>query len=290
MTNDTVIMIDVDHLAIDKVNIRAGQWDGDVDLINDIRENGIINPLLVRPIGHKKYAIVAGSRRYNAAIEAGLKEVPVFIEEMDDITAMGRSIAENAQRKDTPGWMYAETIGRMYHLLNGNGKKAEVVQKIMAKTGFGETTVYRYIEISSLPETVFELLKNPEERSEIVKELLKASSAAELGVLDIMKAAKIAEALKGFPKEKMFEVASFVIGMNREIAFAIIDKVKTYPKEPLISIQEMITSIPRGGRYIFEFGSSITRGLDAAAMKKQLDVKSLVVYYVEKGLKNEGFI
>ena len=288
---DTVTMVDVDHLAIDKVNIRAGEWDGNQDLVNDIKQNGIINPLLVRPAGKNRYAIVAGSRRYNAAIEAGLKKVPVFIEEMDDVTAMGRSIAENAQRKDTPAWMYAIQIGRMFSQLNHHGNKADIVPIIMTKTGFSETAVYYYLDISELPSEIIELMKSPEERSEVVKELLKATSPGESGILEFQKAAKIARELGGHvTKEKMFEVAAFVIGLPREMAFALIEKVKTYPKEPLIKLQELVTAIPKGGRYSFEFSSNIIRGLDVACVKKNQDVKSVVIYYVQEGLKNDGYL
>lgn len=104
------VLIDVDKLGIDTVNVRGGEWELDEEakqFVEDIKNNGIIDPLLVRPAEGDKYAIVCGSRRYNAAIEAGLAEVPCFIEEMNDVTAMGRSIAENKYSEGIPVWRYA---------------------------------------------------------------------------------------------------------------------------------------------------------------------------------------
>lgn len=286
-----IIMIDIDNLGVDSYNIRAGLWDGNQQLVEDIRQNGIIHPVLVRPAGKNRYAIVAGSRRYHAAIEAGLKEIPAIIEEMDDITAMGRSIAENFHRGETPGWMYAEKIGQMYELLNHKGDKEAVYEKIMEKTGLARTTVRMYIDISTLPSEVIELMKEPNERSESVKELLKSMAVTAIDkVLSTDKAQKIAQELRGFSKEKMLEVAAFVLNLHKEEALAIIEKVKTYPKKPLIELQELVTSIPKGGRYIFEFGSNIIRGLDTACIRRQMDRKSLVVYYVEEGLRRDGYL
>jgi len=135
-----IVMIDIDDLGIDTLNIRGGEWDYDEELVQDVKNNGIDNPLLVRLAQGGKYAIVCGSRRYNAAIEAGLTKVPCFIEEMDDVTALGRTIAENIHRKDTPAWRYALKIGEMYERLNHKGDKEEVIKIIMRKTGFSRTS------------------------------------------------------------------------------------------------------------------------------------------------------
>lgn len=67
------------------------------DLAADIKANGIVQPLLVRPIGGE-YELVCGERRLRAAIMAGLADVPVFIREMTDEEAHAAQVAENIQR------------------------------------------------------------------------------------------------------------------------------------------------------------------------------------------------
>jgi ParB/RepB/Spo0J family partition protein len=289
-----VVLIDVDDLGIDTANIRGGEWDYDKEFVQDIKNNGINNPLHVRPADPStgvKYAIVCGSRRYNAAIEAGLTEVPCFIEEMDDVTAMGRSIAENIYARTAPAWRYAVKIGEMYEQLNHKGKKIDIVKIIMEKTGFSRTSVVNYLDIAGLPGEIIELMKEPEKRSELVKELLKQTSIIETKqTLSVEKAVKIARELRGFPMEKMFEVATYVIRLTKEVAFGIIEKVKTYPRKTMAEIHGMVTAIPKGARWVFEFGSHIVMALDEACMRKNIDRKTLVVRYVEEGLRRDGFL
>jgi len=70
------------------------------ELAESIREQGIIQPILVRPLDNKTYQIVAGERRWRAARMAGLTQVPVYIREMDEKEAMAAALIENLQRED----------------------------------------------------------------------------------------------------------------------------------------------------------------------------------------------
>ncbi len=65
-----------------------------------IKELGILEPLLVRPVTGGKYELIAGERRYKAAQLAGLTEIPVVIREMDDVVTSKVQIVENLQRED----------------------------------------------------------------------------------------------------------------------------------------------------------------------------------------------
>lgn len=68
-------------------------------LVESVKQDGILQPLLVRPVGDK-YELVAGERRYRAAGECGLTEVPVTIREMSDKQAIQYALVENLQRED----------------------------------------------------------------------------------------------------------------------------------------------------------------------------------------------
>ncbi|HZH92976.1 MAG TPA: ParB/RepB/Spo0J family partition protein [Tissierellaceae bacterium] len=69
------------------------------DLAQSIRENGIIQPIIVRKL-EKGHEIIAGERRWRAAKEAGLEEIPCIIREIDDVTADRISLIENIQREN----------------------------------------------------------------------------------------------------------------------------------------------------------------------------------------------
>ncbi|MBD3886219.1 ParB/RepB/Spo0J family partition protein [Phormidium tenue FACHB-886] len=69
-------------------------------LAQSIRVHGILEPLLVRPLSSEKYELVAGERRYRAAKEVGLEEVPVSIRSLSDDEALQIALVENLQRED----------------------------------------------------------------------------------------------------------------------------------------------------------------------------------------------
>lgn len=69
-------------------------------LVESIKQHGILEPLLVRPLDEDSYELVAGERRYRAAKELGLEEVPVVIREMSGAEAFQLALIENLQRED----------------------------------------------------------------------------------------------------------------------------------------------------------------------------------------------
>ena len=69
-------------------------------LTQSVKEHGILEPLLVRPVGDNKYELVAGERRYQAAQILSLKEIPVVVKELGETEALQLSLVENLQRED----------------------------------------------------------------------------------------------------------------------------------------------------------------------------------------------
>jgi ParB family chromosome partitioning protein len=70
------------------------------ELVSSVKQHGILQPLLVRPIGSGKYELVAGERRYRAGHEAELEVVPVIVRELSDDQAFQLALIENLQRED----------------------------------------------------------------------------------------------------------------------------------------------------------------------------------------------
>jgi ParB family chromosome partitioning protein len=94
-------------------------------LAQSIREKGVLQPLLVRPLGDGRYAIVAGERRYRAAKMAGLTEVPVRVLDLSEKEARLLALVENLQREDLNP--YEETLGVLDLLSEELGKTREEV-------------------------------------------------------------------------------------------------------------------------------------------------------------------
>ncbi|MDE7370716.1 MAG: ParB/RepB/Spo0J family partition protein [Desulfovibrio sp.] len=84
------------------------------ELADSIRQQGIIQPLLVRPLEDgERFQIVAGERRWRAAEKAGLAEVPVYVRAMDEQEAMAAALIENLQREDLNPVEEAEALNAL---------------------------------------------------------------------------------------------------------------------------------------------------------------------------------
>ncbi len=286
-----VVRIDIDDLGIDMCNIRGGEWDRDDELIKSIKYNDVIEPLIVRPANEstgKKYAIISGSRRFNASIEAGLENVPCIVIDVDDIEASTISILENKHRKNIAVWIYATKIGELFEKLEGNKDRKKAIKFLSEKTGFSMISIDEYINIFDLPEEIFILMKKPEERTESETELFKKYHAEEFTkTLSKNKAVLISKELKTFPIEKQIEVAREIVLSSDNVAREIIRLVKTYPKESMSGIMEKLISIPRSTIWRFTFESRMVSAIDDACIRKKIDRKALVINYVKEGLTKD---
>ena len=83
------------------------------DLADSIRAQGVVQPIVVRPIGDGHYEIVAGERRWRAAQLAELQDVPVVVRDMDDRTAIAVALIENIQREDLNPLEEAHALERL---------------------------------------------------------------------------------------------------------------------------------------------------------------------------------
>ncbi len=100
-TSDTPRELPVDQLQPGKYQPRT-RMDQDAlkELAESIKTQGVIQPILVRPVGDNKYEIIAGERRWRASRMAGLQSVPVVIRDIPDNQALAVALIENIQRED----------------------------------------------------------------------------------------------------------------------------------------------------------------------------------------------
>ena len=126
------------------------------DLVNSIRERGIIQPIIVRKSEDQisKYEIIAGERRWLAAQKAGLHEVPVVITEADDLKSLEFAIVENVQRHDLNPLEEAQGYQR---LINEFSYDQEKVSKFIGKS---RSHVTNCLRILSLPAEILKLVEN----------------------------------------------------------------------------------------------------------------------------------
>tara|TARA_B100000767_G_scaffold225902_1_gene215382 strand:- start:443 stop:1291 length:849 start_codon:yes stop_codon:yes gene_type:complete len=125
------------------------------ELTNSIKQRGIIQPIIVRKKNDEKYKyeIIAGERRWLAAQQAGLHEVPVFITEADDLKSLEFAIVENVQRHDLNAIEEAQGYQR---LIDDFSYDQEKVAKFIGKSRSHITNCLRLL---TLPEDVLKLVK-----------------------------------------------------------------------------------------------------------------------------------
>jgi len=83
------------------------------ELAESIRQQGVIQPILVRPLGSNQYEIIAGERRFRASQMAGLSEVPVLVKDVPDEAALAMALIENIQREDLNPLEEAQGVQRL---------------------------------------------------------------------------------------------------------------------------------------------------------------------------------
>ena len=121
------------------------------ELTASISEKGVLEPLLVKPSRLTgRWMIIAGERRWRAAREAGLSEVPCIEMEVDDRAVAEIALIENMQRKDLTIWEEAD--GLLFLCEKFGHTRDEVARKV----GKSRSTVTEMISIASLPEDVRE--------------------------------------------------------------------------------------------------------------------------------------
>lgn len=122
------------------------------ELMASIAEKGIIEPIIVRQRG-RRYQIVAGERRYQAAVQVGLREIPIVIREVDDNEIIEIALVENIQRKDLTAFEEAEAL----HSL---ATRCSYTHEDMARRlGKSRTSITESLSLNTMPDEVKNLCR-----------------------------------------------------------------------------------------------------------------------------------
>jgi ParB family transcriptional regulator, chromosome partitioning protein len=122
------------------------------ELMASIAEKGIIEPLVVRQRG-SRFQIIAGERRYQAAVQVGLREVPIVIRESDDNEVIEIALIENIQRKDLTPFEEAEALASL-------ASRCNYTHEDMARRlGKSRTSVTESLSLNGIPDDVKNLCR-----------------------------------------------------------------------------------------------------------------------------------
>jgi ParB family chromosome partitioning protein len=124
------------------------------ELADSIRAQGVIQPIVVREIGKNQFEIIAGERRWRAAQEAGLTEIPAVVREVDDRAVVAMALIENIQREDLNPLEEAVALARLIDEFSlTHQQAAEAV-------GRSRAAVSNMLRLLELPEPIRKLLED----------------------------------------------------------------------------------------------------------------------------------
>jgi len=197
------------------------------DLTNSIRERGIIQPLIVRKsdVSDDKYELIAGERRWQAAQNAGLHQVPVVVLNVDNLKSLEFAIVENVQRKDLNPIEEAQGYKRLIDEFNYDQDK---VAKFIGKS---RAHISNCLRLLSLPQKIIDQINENKITQGHAKILVGLENAELLADKIIKKKLSVrqTEALARLTKNKSFKTISSkdpnIIDMENQISSKIGIKV-----------------------------------------------------------------
>ncbi|MBB1518569.1 ParB/RepB/Spo0J family partition protein [Aquipseudomonas guryensis] len=151
---------ELQHLPLDLVQRGKYQPRRDMDpgaleeLANSIKAQGVMQPIVVRPIGGGRFEIIAGERRWRASQQAGLEKIPAMVREVTDEAAIAMALIENIQREDLNPIEEAVALQRLQ-------QEFELTQQQVADAvGKSRATITNLLRLIALPEEIKTLLSH----------------------------------------------------------------------------------------------------------------------------------
>lgn len=139
------------------------------ELAASIREHGVLQPILVRPVDENRFQLIAGERRWRAAKIAGLMAIPALVEDIDDSTALEISIIENLQREDISPLDEAAMYDRMIR------EHGYSIRRLAEKLGKDKGYLENRLRLADAPVEVRELVSLRKDTLSHAYELMKVA-------------------------------------------------------------------------------------------------------------------
>jgi len=223
------------------------------DLVSSIKKNGIIQPIVVRK-SDTGYEIIAGERRWRAAGEAGLKDVPVIIREAGDREMAEISLIENIQRENLNPIEEAEayqTLINRFSLSQG---------EISSRAGKDRSTIANSVRLLKLPSEVKDVLINKNISAGHARALLALNSAEEqiriLGIilrkgLSVRETELVIGNIKKAPEEKKKPLKDkYIIDLEKELSSTLMTAINIRQSKKVGTIEIKFSNLEELNRLV----------------------------------------
>jgi ParB family chromosome partitioning protein len=218
------------------------------ELIASIAEKGILEPLVVRPRG-ERFQIVAGERRYQAAVQAGMRELPAVIRDVDDTEVVELALIENLQRKDLTPFEEAEA-------LHGLADRCGYTHEDLARrVGKSRTSITESLALMGMPDSVRSLCRladisakslllqvvrqeTPEKMTRLIEKIASQGGATRQQLREAA-----AKAKAGRPKHYVFAYRPETKAFNLKLSFS---KSRVNKDEIIDALEAIIRDLRKG--------------------------------------------
>lgn len=240
--------IELDNIRPNRLNPRL---DINIERLNEladsIKQVGLLEPLIVRPIDNG-YEVVVGERRYRASQQAGLRTAPAIIRNFTDEEVVELNLIENIQREDLSA---VEKGNCCKHLLEKYPEKYPSQQVIAKKIGVSADTVSNWLKLTEAPTEI----------QKIVAPIEKAGVPREIGKLDYSTAITITRQIE--EPTRQIEVAKEIARkpVHGRKARQVIAEAAKQPEKPIEEIMKEIIEEPYELIFTAADKESILKGL-----------------------------
>jgi ParB family chromosome partitioning protein len=163
-----VKVVPVDRIEPNPQNPRLSFEEGSLEeLAASIQEHGVLQPILLRPLGENRFELIAGERRWRASMLAGIVSIPALVEDIDDDTALEISIIENLQREDISPLEEAVMFDRMVK------EHGYSIRKLAEKLGKDKGYLENRLRLADAPPEIRELVSLRKDTLSHAYELMK---------------------------------------------------------------------------------------------------------------------
>jgi len=281
------MQVEISKLFVGKTNVRKNP--GDVgDLVDSVKEKGVLEPVLARPVGGR-YELVVGSRRFEAAKIVGLKRIPAVVRPMTDEEAIIVSLVENIQRRDIEP---DEEYDAIVSLMKINPRAYGTVS-LLAKA-LGKSRRYVEDRINAV-EAVRNIRK--ESGPGISVRQAPLQTEREGGVLPVKHAtflhrAEEAQTVQELPRKerasKMKELAETIAPLPSPEAENVVSHFVMAPRRPVEDIRREVSSL-RAVKLDLLLDPRVADGLRRAAEERNTTMEAVASLAIHSWLRQHQY-
>ncbi len=282
-----LLQIETSRVFVGKANVRKRP--GDVtDLTRSVLEKGVLEPVLVRPVGYR-YELVIGSRRLEAAKAAGLKRIPAVVRKMSDEEAIVVSLIENIQRRDLEpeeeydGLMMLSRLNPKIYGTTDQLAKAIGKSRRYVEDHINAVETVRGLRREARAEVTVKGSPTPEERREGVLPLKHATyvhRAEETPALQRLPSRERANRLK--------ELAETIAPLPQMEAEKVVSHFVMAPQRPMEEIRKDVQYL-RAVKLDILLDPRVAEALRAAAEDRKTTMEAVASLAIHSWLRQQGY-